>query len=103
MNLRDAKAQIDREHPEMSTEQKIAAIRALRESDRRIATGRPRRWPLALAAALTGLMIWASAAWWHRHAVLILAGWVIAAIVTVVADNSYRRARERQEAAQRPV
>lgn len=102
MNLRDAKEQIDRENPEMSTDQKIAAIKALRESDREIAAGHPRRWPLAMAAALTGLMIWASAVWWHRHAVLILAGWVVAAVVTVVADNSYKRASERWEQAQRP-
>lgn len=112
MKLRDAKAQIDREHPEMSTDQKIAAIKALRASDRNARVSakatevqpasKPPAWPLWAVQVLWIAMIQLTLAHWHGHQALIVAGWAAALAVIVATGGWHRRAKERWETAQRP-
>lgn len=112
MNLRDAKARIDREHPEMTTDQKIAAIKALRESDRAAraaaspAEGRPASkpssGPLWAVQVLWIAMIQLTRSYWHGHGTLIIIGWAVALIIIVATGRRYQHAKDRWEAAQRP-
>lgn len=113
MNLRDAKEQIDREHPEMSANQRIAAIKALRASDRAAgdsaratevrAPSKPSAWPLWAVQLLWIAIIQLTLNHWHGHQVLIVVGWAVTLVVVVATGGWHRRAKERWEAAQRPV
>jgi hypothetical protein len=97
MKRRDAKAQIDRDHPEMTTAQKIAAVKRL------LADGpphKPSRWPLAVVLVMAGALAWATVTWWHRDALLLVGAWVVMTAVLGASSSRYDRAMKRWANAQ---